>query len=389
MADTSRRSFFEQSAAALVGMRAVDSPGVDGSLPAPNRLQDHLASSAIHAGEDSDCSVYPIYQGSNNHSIYSRNSNPTVASVEVKIAELEGAEQGVATACGMAAISTTLFSLVRAGSRVVYHRVTYTSTHTIMHQLKELGVETVPIDMTDPGNLRKSLDRRTDLVYFEVHTNPALEVIDAKACIGLAREAGAKVVIDNTWLTPCLLQPLSLGADVVLHSATKYMMGHGNGLAGIVCGSNKDMQAVLDTRTFLGTVLSPQNASLLHQGLKTLSLRMDRHCANAMQVAWFLENHPKVARVHYPGLPSHRGHSVARKQVSAFGGMVGFEMDDSLKIWERLKMIRPWWSLGDVESLLAPNEYREFTSRPYLRLSVGLEDPSEIIADLRQALDRT
>lgn len=403
----SRRNFLGKGTATLIGLgiasksnilgseidlpEVISTPSGKGSLSAPTLTEgpgNNFESISIHAGEDSGCSAYPVYQGSNNNGIYSRGSNPVIDSVEVKIMKLDGAEKAIATACGMAAISTTLLSLLKPGMRIIYHRVTYSGTGDLMGKLRRLNIVCDAIDMTDPQNLRNSIAKgKTDVVFFEVHTNPLVEVIDVKTCIEIAHNAGSLAVVDNTWLSPYLIQPIALGADIVLHSATKYMMGHGNGLAGIVCGNKNIMKEVESIRGIFGTILSPMNASLLHQGIKTLPIRMECHCNNAMKIAEFLAGHPKVARVHYPGLTSDPGHNVAKKQVRGFGGMVGIETKGELKLWGKCKFIRPWWSLGDVETLMAPYIYKDNVLNPYIRMSIGLENPDDIIEDLKQAFN--
>ena len=349
-----------------------------------------VTSDAVHAGEDSGCSSYPIHQGTTNRGAYTRDSNPTINSVEVKIKRLEGAEFGIAAACGMAAISQTLITFLKAGSRLVMHRCVYSGTQGLADLLHNFGVETERIDMTDLGQLRRALAKKTDIVYFEVHSNPTLDVVDVREAARLAHGAGAMVIVDNTWLTPYLIQPLALGADIVIHSATKYMMGHGSGLGGIVCGPTSLMKKVERTRVYAGGIMAPFNAFLLHQGLKTLPMRMERHCGNAMRVAGFLETHPKIRKVHYPGLKGDPGHAVASRQLRGFGGMLGFEMKVRPAIARHVRFCRPWTSLGDVETLVnAYGANRAWGIPPnYVRMSVGIEDPGDIIADLKQALDK-
>ncbi len=353
-----------------------------------------VTSDAVHVGHDPDYSSMPIYQGTTNLGQYTADANPTIQSVEVKINQLEGAEFGVATACGMAAISQTLLAFLKPGSRVVMHKNIYGRTQRLVEEpFKSLGVEFERVDMTDLKRLKKALEKKTTIVYFEVHSNPAMDVVDVKAASAMAREAGAMTIVDNTFLTPYLIQPLALGADIVVHSATKYMMGHGNGLAGIVCGSRSLLEEVGVMRILFGGILSPMNASLLHQGLKTLPMRMERHCANAMAVATFLESHSKVKKVHYPGLASDPGHEVAKSQLKGFGGMLGFEMHKAPQLTSFVKLCRPIWSLGDVQTLIghynpAYNPARGIPAN-YTRMSVGIEDPEDLIADLKQALDQS
>jgi methionine-gamma-lyase len=400
----SRRAFLSAGAiAATAGLTAGDlaaeqSEGPDGGDKAPDSVlastyKSHfgrdVTSDAVHAGEDSGCSSYPIYQGTTNRGRYARDGSPTIDSVEVKVKQLEGAEFGIAAACGMAAISQTLLTFLPQGSRMVYHRCVYSGTIGLVDTvLKPGGVDCVSIDMTDLAQLKKALSQKTTVVYFEVHSNPTLDVVDLAAAVKLAHSAGALVIVDNTWLTPYLIQPIALGADIVLHSATKYMMGHGNGLAGIACGSRKLLGRVQNTRKYVGGILSPFHAFLLHQGLKTLPMRIERHCANAMKVAEFLNDHPKIKRVRYPGLANDPGHAAARKQVKGFGGMLGFETKKKLSL--NVKLCRPWTSLGDVQTLISTYGGNKRTGVPnnYRRMSVGIEDPDDIIADLKQALDK-
>jgi len=348
-----------------------------------------VTTDAVYAGEDSGSSCYPIYQGTTNRGAYTRGSNPTINSVEVKIKQLEGAEFGIATACGMAAISQTLLTFLKPGSRMVLNQNVYIGTEKLVDgPLKRFGIESQRINMANLDELKAALKKKTDIVYFEVQSNPALDVVDVKTAAALAHSAGAMVIVDNTWLTPYLIQPLALGADIVLHSATKYMMGHGCGLCGIVCGPKTLMKQVESSRNVFGGIMAPMNAFLLHQGLKTLPMRMERHCANAMRIAQFLETHPMVKKVHYPGLASDPGHATAKKQVRGFGGMIGLEMNKGAQLTRRVKLCRPWTSLGDVQTLVTNYTHNAAWGIPanYVRMSVGIEDPDDIIADLKQAL---
>jgi len=275
---------------------------------------------------------------------------------------------------------------------MVLHRNVYGGTEKLIDgPLKNLGIEAERIRMTDIEQLKRALKKKTAVVYFEVHSNPALDVVDVAAASRLAHDAGAIAIVDNTWLSPYLIQPLALGADIVLHSATKYMMGHGSGLGGIVCGPVGLLRRIESIRNVLGGIMAPMNAFLLHQGLKTLPMRMERHCSNAMRVAAFLESHPKIRKVHYPGLRSDPGHNVARKQVKGFGGMIGFEMVKKPQVARHVRLCRPWTSLGDVQSLITHYGHNANWGIPpnYVRLSVGIEDPDDIIADLKQALDKS
>ena len=274
---------------------------------------------------------------------------------------------------------------------MVYHRCVYDGTIGLIDSvLLPNGVDCMPIDMTDLSQLENALTKKTDVVYFEVHSNPTIDVVDVVGAVELAHNSGALVIVDNTFLTPYLIQPLALGADIVIHSATKYMMGHGNGLVGISLGPENLLKPVKDIRLYIGGIMAPFNAFLLHQGLQTLPMRMERHCSNALMVAEYLDEHPKVKRVHYPGLPTDPGYEVAKKQMKGFGGMLGIELSGNHQ-FSSLEVIRRKTSLGDVSTLLIDGfiekERRRIPSNFY-RMSVGIEDPDDIIADLKQALGK-
>jgi methionine-gamma-lyase len=399
----SRRSFLSTSAVLATGMVApVSAAKNPDDAKVSTETQDELlastfeshsgygvATDAVHVGELKEHSSYPIYQGTTNPA-YSRDSNPTIDSIEEKICALEGAEYGVATACGMAAISQTLLTYLKQGSRMVYHRCVYDGTIGLIDSvLIPNGVDCESIDMTDLSQLKNALTKKTDVVYFEVHSNPTIDVVDVEEAIELAHKNGALAIVDNTFLTPYLIQPLALGADIVIHSATKYMMGHGNGMVGISCGPEELLKPVKSIRKYVGGIMAPFNAFLLHQGLQTLPMRMERHCSNAMKVVEFLNDHPKVKRVHYPGLSNDPGNNVARKQLKGYGGMMGIELSGDKKL-NSLEIVKEKTSLGDVSSLLVTGfieKERRGIPANYYRMSVGIEDPDDIIADLKQALD--
>ena len=400
----SRRAFLSTGAVVATGAAAAgvsianpDEPGqaeeVKENLQAStyNSKSGHSAwTDAVHAGERSENSSYPIYQGTTNPA-YTRDGNPTIDSVEEKIAMLEGAEIGVAAACGMAAISQTLLTHLKQGSRMVYHRCIYDGALGLIDTvLIPNGVDCKSIDMTELSQLEAALEKKTDVVYFEIHSNPTIDVVDVTEAIKIAHNKGAIVIIDNTFLTPYLIQPLALGADIVIHSATKYMMGHGNGLVGISCGSKELIAPIKRIRKYVGGIMAPFNAFLLHQGLKTLPMRMERHCSNALKVAEFLDDHPKINRVHYPGLPNDPGHAVAKKQMKGFGGMMGIELNSSRRLKE-FEIVLQRTSLGDVHTLLVTGfierERRDIPENFY-RMSIGIEDPDDIIADLKKALEK-
>ena len=337
---------------------------------------------------------------------YSRISNPTVDLLERRIATLEGAEAALGTASGMGAITATLWTLVLPGDEIIVDRTLYGCTFAFMrHGLSRFGVAIRHVDLTDPAALDAAISPATRVVYFETPANPNMRLVDIGAISRIARAAGATVVVDNTYATPYLTQPLALGADLVVHSATKYLGGHGDLVAGIVTGS---AEMIADIRLFglkdmTGAVMSPFTAMLILRGLKTLALRMDRHSASAMTVARFLEAHPAVARVHYPGLASFPQHALARRQMRDFGGMIAFELDGGIDagkaMIDALRLIHCAVSLGDAESLIqhpASMTHSTYTaderqiygiSDSLIRLSVGLEDVADIVADLGGALD--
>jgi methionine-gamma-lyase len=353
-----------------------------------------FASDAVHAGELHDDAVTPIHFGNTSKGQYAREGTPTTWAFEEKIAALEGAEAAMSTSCGMAAISQTLQTLLSRGDRILRHRCVYVGTRELLgHELKRYGIEEIVVDMRDTKTLKAALQSRPKVVYFEPHSNPTVEVVDVEQIIGLAKMHGAISVVDNTYLTPYLLQPLSLGADLVLHSATKYIGGHGDCMAGVVAGSKSMIDALKDSRDRFGGILSPHNASLLLRGLKTLPIRVSVHCDNAMRLATFLAEHPRVKTVQYPGHPSHPDHSTAVRQVHGFGGMLGLVLHGDQKTTEKfctnLRLCKNWTSLGDVKTLVhKPYKEDEKVGIPanYVRVSVGIEGIEDIMNDFGQAL---
>ena len=351
-------------------------------------------SDAIHLGEQPGFSVTPIYQAKNVNGGYQRPPhNPTVSGFEVKIRSLEGGEHAVSAPCGMSIITQTWLTVLSTGDRIVTHRCVYDNVMNLMRDhLPRFGIEVVRVDMNDLGALRAALlEKKTRVVHFEPYVNPTCEVLDAPAIIRMAKEAGALCIVDNTWLTPYLFQPLRRGADLVLHSATKYLGGHGSAMGGVVCGSKELVSRIEKTIGVMGGIIRPFDAFLLTQGVKTLRMRMKEHTASVLAVARFLETHPKVARVRYGGLPSWDGHKIATLYLRGCGGMMGVEWKDSAthdSFGTRLKLCKPWVSLGDVVTLVSkrtPEPDRAIPER-YTRISIGLEDTADIIADFKQAL---
>jgi methionine-gamma-lyase len=337
--------------------------------------------------------------------VYTRGNNPTLRLFENKIAELEEGNGAVAFASGMAAISSVIFSLMKPGDNIIVHKTLYGSTYNVVNKiLPKYNMESKTIDLKDLELLEKTIDNNTKVIYFETPCNPNLDIIDIKKVTTIARSKGIKVVVDNTFASPYFQRPLNLGADVVVHSATKYICGHGDVVGGVAVSNDPEYIQYLKFEYMceFGGVMSPFNAWLLLRGLKTLGVRMREHERNAMVVAKFLEGHPKVVKVMYPGLESFEGHKIAKEQMDGFGAMISFEvkgsLEESKKVVNSVKLLKIAVSLGDCESLIEhpaamthrgyPREKLEefgFTES-LIRISIGLENPEDIIRDLEQAL---
>jgi len=351
---------------------------------------------AVHSGRDAAYASMPIYMASTAEGHYTRGGNPTIDALQESVASLEGGACAIATACGMSAVTQVLMNLLKTGDRIVCHRSVYDWTDTFfLEELPKFGIQTVQVDMRDTSALKRALEEPTRILYLEPLSNPGLDVIDVGEVARLGHEAGAVVVADNTFLSPALLRPLALGADVVIHSATKFLCGHSDALGGIAISNDEEFATRMrQARNIYGGVLSPLNAFLILRGIETLSLRMKQHCANAQKVAAFLTQHPAVSETRYPGLAGDAGHETAKALFSGFGGLVGFVMAGgqtaSAVFKDALKLNRPWVSLGDTGSLLYCRwpEPRKGIPEGYVRMSVGLEDAEDIIADLDQALNR-
>ncbi|MCC6943948.1 MAG: PLP-dependent transferase [Thermomicrobiales bacterium] len=363
----------------------------------------------IHAGEHPDEATgahgTPIYQ-SNTFALgswerfndfwegkegvygYSRDLNPTVDALEKKIADLEGAAGSVAAASGMAAISSAFLATAASGHAIVAGQIYNTANKLVNENLPGLGIRFTRVDMTDLDAVEAAFEADTRIVYTECFSNPGLVVADIEALATIAHRHGALLVIDNTFLSPAILRPLEFGADLVLHSATKYLAGHGEVLGGVISG-NADLIAGLRTTVMrFGGTLSAMSAWLIMTGMKTLPLRMERHSANAMDVARFLSAHPMVEQVHYPGLPDDPGHETANRLTRGsglFGGMMSMTLRDGAAaiphFAESLKLFTFATSLGDTASLCWP-----IYKTDVVRLSVGLEDVDDLLGDLDQAL---
>jgi len=386
-----------------------------------------LATKAIHGGASKNtfgALTSPIYQtstfifdsaeqGGNRFAlkeqgyIYSRLGNPTNTVVEEKVALLEGTEACVSTASGMGAISSALWTVLQSGDRVVASDTLYGCTFALLnHGLTRFGVDVVFVDMTDLAAVEQAITENTKVVYLETPANPTMKISDIAAVSALAHQIdGCLVMVDNTFCSPYIQRPVEFGADVVVHSATKYLNGHGDVIAGFVCGSAEFITNVklVGIKDMTGSVLSPFDAFLIARGMKTLALRMERHSANAMKVAQFLESHEAVAKVNYPGLASFPQYELAKKQMDLPGGMMSFELKGGVSegavVMNSVKLCKLAVSLGDAETLIehaASMTHSTYTpeelclagiSEGLVRLSVGLEDPEDIIADLKQALD--
>jgi cystathionine gamma-synthase len=336
--------------------------------------------------------------------IYSRNTNPTVALFEDKVRALEGAEAATSFATGMAAISNTLFTLLSPGDRVVTIKDTYGGTNKIFIEfLPRFGIEVALCATAAQEEIEREIGRGCTLLYLESPTNPTLKVVDIERLATAAHAAGATVVVDNTFATPINQNPLELGADLVVHSATKFLGGHSDAMGGVVCGATGLVQAIFHFREINGATLDPMSAFLLTRGLKTLALRVERQNRSALQVAEFLAGHPAIEAVLYPGLPQHPGHDVARRQMRGFGGVLAFALKGGYAAMSQavgaLRLAHRAASLGSVGTLAGPPattshvelsaEERAAAGIPesLVRYSVGIEDVADLIADLRAALD--
>ncbi|EJC74983.1 cystathionine beta-lyase/cystathionine gamma-synthase [Rhizobium leguminosarum bv. trifolii WSM2012] len=339
--------------------------------------------------------------------LYAREYNPTTEILEQRLANLEGAEAGLVVSTGMAAFGTLVLSLLSQGDELVVHRTLYANTVAMVEQgLPRFGIKVVPVDLSDPGNLDAAITEKTRLVYFETPVNPLSAILDISAIAERAHKRNVKVAVDSTFASPALQRPIELGADIVLHSLTKYINGHGDTLGGALLGDAGTLNTLHETglRYITGATLSPHSAFLIMRGLKTLSLRMERHSGSALSIARMLEAHPAVAWVSYPFLDSHPDRTIARKQMSDGSGMLAFGLragfDGARTMLDRLKLLTRAVSLGDTDSLIyhpasitrARQSIRkdahliEGVGEDLLRLSVGLEDVADLIADLRQAL---
>ena len=392
-------------------------------------MRTNFATKAIHGGAKTDPTTgalaTPIYQtstfifdsaeqggrrfaGEEEGYIYTRLHNPTNTQLEEKIAILEGGEAAISTSSGIGAITSALWSMVEAGDHIISGDAIYGCTFAYLnHGISKFGVEVTFVDVSDPENVRKAMRPNTKVVYLETPANPTLKLTDIEEISKIAHGTeGCRVVVDNTFATPYITRPLEMGADVVVHSATKYLNGHGDVIAGFVVGTQEfiDTVRLFGVKDMTGANLSPFDAYLILRGMKTLDIRMERHCSNAVKVAEYLQDHPAVEVVHFPGLKNFPQYDLAQKQMSLPGAVIAFELkggiDEGITVMNSVEMMKLAVSLGDAETLIqhpasmthSPYEQEERIavgiSDGLVRLSVGLEHHEDIIADLEQALAR-
>ncbi len=372
----------------------------EGALTPPLHLTSTFAFETAEAGGE-------MFAGDRAGHIYSRISNPTCDLLEKRIAVLEGAEAGLALSSGMGAITATMWTLLAPGDEVILDKTLYGCTFSFMqHGLAKFGVTISHVDLTNPESLSAAISDKTKVVYFETPANPNMRLVDIRAVSDIAHDNDAYVVVDNTYSTPYLTQPIKHGADIALHSATKYLGGHGDVVAGLLVGSEELVTQIrlYGMKDMTGAVMAPFNAMLILRGLKTLELRMDRHCSSAAIIAEMLERADGVEKVWYPGLESFEQHDIAKRQMSQFGGMIAFELEGGLNagraMMNKLQLITRAVSLGDAETLVQhPASMTHSTYSPeeralhgisegLVRLSIGLEGVDDVIYDLEQALPK-
>ncbi|PAJ74052.1 methionine gamma-lyase [Pseudoalteromonas sp. NBT06-2] len=384
-----------------------------------------IETKAVHAGRINDeqfgSLATPLYQtstfvfknaeqgrarfaGEEEGYIYTRLGNPTTRQFEQKLAALEGMEDAAATATGMAAVSASVMANIQAGDHIIASKALYGCSFALFsHMLTKFAVEVTFVDMTQPEELEAALQENTKIVFIETPINPNLVVIDLKMVGDFAKKHNLISICDNTFLTPILQRPFEFGFDIVIHSATKYLNGHGDVVAGIICGSNEMIEHIkLTALKDIGGTISPHDAWLILRGLKTLHIRMKAHCENAQKVAEFLDQHQMISNVYYPGLKNHQGNKYIGKQMKAAGGVIAFEIkgniEDGQRFIDSTHLFSIAVSLGDAESLIqhpasmthspyTPEERAEAgISDGLIRISVGLENADDLIEDLNIAL---
>lgn len=344
-----------------------------------------------------------IFAGDKEGYIYSRYGNPTIDLVGKVVADLEGAEAGVTAASGMAAISNTILALLKPGDRILSSEAIYGGTNGLFrNHLARLGIKTDFVDITDEKSVRNAIRTETRILFTEVLGNPNLVLADLAMLGKIAKENDLLFMVDSTFTPPPVVQPLDYGADIVVHSATKYFGGHGDLIGGVVVGRKEHIDLVAEAVKMYGGALSPFNGWLILRGIKTIAVRMERHCSNALKIAQFLNGHPRVNHVYYPGLENHPAHELAKKQLNGFGGMISFEVKGGLEagqiVMDRVRVCNFTVSLGEIDTLImhpASTSHKSLTPEERLaigvtdgliRLSVGLEDVDDLINDLEQAL---
>ncbi|MDB5851705.1 MAG: cystathionine gamma-synthase [Rhodoferax sp.] len=360
---------------------------------------------AVTFGYDDMNDWFDVAVGKKPGHIYSRNTNPTVRPLEEKIRIMDGGEEATSFSTGMAAISNTLFTLLKPGDRVVAIKDTYGGSNKVFIEfLPRLNVEVCLCDTSDFEAIEREVQKGCKVLYVETPTNPTLKIVDLRRMAAAAKAVGATMVVDNTFATPINQNPLALGADLVVYSATKYLNGHSDVMGGLVVGKKTLVDQIFHYREITGATLHPQSAYMILRGMKTLELRMQRHNENGLKIAHFLAAHPKVDQVFYPGLESHPNHAVAKAQMRGFGGMMSFSLHggfgDVCKVLESLRFAHRAASLGSVGTLVGPprtTSHVELSAderanagipESLIRYSAGIENAEDLIGDLVQALGR-
>ena len=376
----------------------------EGNIKGINAVTTPIINSVAFAYKDLE-EWYDVSKGNKEGFIYSRNTNPTVAALEEKIRVLEGAEAATSFSTGMAAISNSLFTFLTAGKKVVSIKDTYGGASKLfLDFLPKYNIETELCDTTDHDALETAIAKGCDVVYLETPTNPTLKVLDIERLSKAAKAVGAIVLVDNTFATPINQNPLQLGADLVLHSATKFLCGHSDAMGGLLAGKKELVQQVFHFREINGASLQADPAYMIARGMKTLELRIERQNASALIIANYLKSHDKVSDVFYPGLSTHTGHDIAKKQMRGFGGIISFALDGNYdmvkKFLTALKLVHLAASLGSVSSLAGPprttshveltEEQRKLLGIPesLIRYSVGIENADDLLQDLEEALGK-
>jgi len=379
--------------------------GTDGVDPSTGSISPPIYQSSTFAFRSAEQGA-AIFAGTEEGYVYSRIANPTNVRLEKKMARLEGTEAGLAFASGLAAIAACVTTLTKEGESFITDDTIYGGTHAMFKEIiPRFGIKPLHIDCSDVNNTRKALKENVKWIFIETPANPTMKVTDIEAHARLAKEAGIPLVVDNTFATPFFQKPINLGANVVVHSATKYICGHGDVVGGIVVGKKDFIDRMRkDALSHMGGVMSPFNAWLLLRGLKTLGVRMERHTYNAQRIAEFLNNHAKISRVSYPGLPTDQYHEVAKRQMSGMGGMIAFEMKGGLaagrNLVDNVRLCTLAVSLGECDTLIehpASMTHSVLTEEArravgitegLVRLSVGIEDVEDLIEDFKQALEK-